>query len=231
MNERILIVEDERIVALEISARLKELGYSIIGIVSSGEKAIEKIHNEKPDLVLLDIMLEGEMDGIDTGKIIRDTFGIPFIFITAYSDDATLTRAMGAGPYSYLRKPFEEFELATAIQISFSKNRLEKKLSERENLLATTLGSISDTVISCDSEGQILFMNSKGFELTGVEPQNAIGKNIAELLGVGILFSKSFENAQSSNLLIINEDKSISGECRNARSASDRNHGPMPGSR
>ncbi len=206
-REKILIVEDERIVALEIRERLIELGYQVLDILSSGEKVLKALNSIEPDVILLDIMLEGTMDGIETGKIIREKYGIPFIFLTAYSDELTMRRAMATGPFSYLRKPFEEFELASALQICLSKSKLENELLDREILLSTTLSSISDTVISIDSRGKILFMNSKGEELTGLSLKNSVGLDLSTIVGRNLIWKSTKDSGLSEN------ENSIKKEC------------------
>ncbi len=112
----ILIVEDESIVALDIKDKLERLGYNVLAIVSSGEKAIEEIMKVQPDLVLMDIVLKGEMDGVETAIRIRDHYDIPIIYITAHSDERTLKRAEITEPFSYIIKPFADEDLQNAIE-------------------------------------------------------------------------------------------------------------------
>lgn len=125
---KILIVEDETIVALEIQDRLEKLGYEIVASVSTGEEALEKVDMYKPDLVLMDINLEGLMDGIEAAEIVLDRHAIPIIYLTAYSDDETLRRAKITEPFAYILKPFGTRELHTAIEIALYKNKIEKEL-------------------------------------------------------------------------------------------------------
>lgn len=117
----ILIVEDETIVAKDIQTSLKNLGYSVTAVVSSGEKAIKEIENKKPDLVMMDIMLKGGMSGIDAAQIIKDRFNIPVVFLTAYADDSTIEKAKVTEPYGYIIKPFKEKELQTTIEMALYK--------------------------------------------------------------------------------------------------------------
>ncbi len=115
-NPQILIVEDESIVAMEIEDRLKGLGYGVAGVVSSGEEAIRKAEETRPSLVLMDIRLKGDTDGIEAAQQIRDRFDIPVVYLTAYADEDTLRRAKITGSSGYLTKPFEEAELYSAIE-------------------------------------------------------------------------------------------------------------------
>ncbi|GAB1544421.1 hypothetical protein NUACC21_70970 [Scytonema sp. NUACC21] len=124
-DARILIVEDERIVAKDISKRLKNLGYVVVAAVSSGEEAIEKAAETRPDLVLMDIRLKGKMDGIKASEQIRAEFNIPVIFLTAYADEKTLQRAKVTEPFGYIVKPFDERELYAAIEVA-----LRRRMSE-----------------------------------------------------------------------------------------------------
>ncbi|WP_424354540.1 response regulator [Methanobacterium sp. MBAC-LM] len=112
----ILIVEDESIVALDIQDKVERLGYGVLAVVSSGEKAIEEVKKSQPDLVLMDIVLKGEIDGIETAERIREHFNIPIIYLTAHSDNQTLNRAKITGPFGYLVKPFVDSELRSAIE-------------------------------------------------------------------------------------------------------------------
>ena len=111
----ILLVEDEGIVAKDIKKRLQKWGYTVSAIVSSGEQALEKV-KEKPDLVLMDIILRGDMDGIETARIIRMKFNIPVVYITAYAGKQVLKRAEMTRPYGYILKPFDDEELHTTIE-------------------------------------------------------------------------------------------------------------------
>ncbi len=119
----ILIVEDESIVALDIKDKLEHLGYDVLSVVSSGEKAIEEVKKSQPDLVLMDIVLKGEIDGIETARRIRERFNIPIIYLTAHSDTQTLARAKITGPFGYLVKPFVDSELHNVIETVLSKQQ------------------------------------------------------------------------------------------------------------
>lgn len=119
---KILVVEDESIVAKDIQGSLKKLGYLVPTTVKSGELALEEIEENKPDLVLMDIMLKGQITGIEAANIIKERFGIPVIFLTAYADDNTLGKAKITEPYGYIIKPFKEKELQTTIEMALYKH-------------------------------------------------------------------------------------------------------------
>jgi CheY-like chemotaxis protein len=118
LNKKILIVEDESIIAEDIADSLMALGYIVTGIFHSGEEALESAGQERPDLVLMDINLQGEIDGITTGEQMRSRFQIPVIYLTAYADENTLSRVNSTKPFGYIVKPFEEKNLHTTIQLA-----------------------------------------------------------------------------------------------------------------
>lgn len=129
-NAKLLIVEDEEIVAFDIESTLKSLGYEVLAVVASGEEAIAFAATVHPDLVLMDIMLKGSIDGIQAAKEIHKHFNIPVIYLTAYGDISTLDRAKITQPFGFLVKPFEERELHTAIEIALSRHQAEEKMRQ-----------------------------------------------------------------------------------------------------
>ncbi|HAJ99266.1 MAG TPA: DNA-binding response regulator [Bacteroidales bacterium] len=131
---KILVVEDESIVAKDIQGSLKKLGYNVPVTVNSGEKALEEIESDRPDLVLMDIMLKGHINGIETANIIKERFGIPVIFLTAYADDSTLGKAKISEPYGYIIKPFKEKELQTTIEIALYKHGKDLNVKKERDL-------------------------------------------------------------------------------------------------
>jgi signal transduction histidine kinase len=134
-GKQVLIVEDELITGMDIQGRLKNMGYDVPVVVSSGEEAIRKVKENHPDLVLMDINLYGEMDGIEAASIIHSFSDIPVIFLTAFSDDTTLERAKITEPYAYVVKPIKERELYINIEIAFFKYKIQKIALENEGLI------------------------------------------------------------------------------------------------
>lgn len=128
LNAKLLIVEDEEIVAFDIESTLKSLGYEVLAIFASGEEAIACAANLHPDLVLMDIMLKGNIDGIEAADVIHKSFNIPVVYLTAYGDVSTLERAKVTEPFGYLIKPFEERELYTAVEIALSRHHAEERM-------------------------------------------------------------------------------------------------------
>ncbi len=129
----ILVVEDESIVAKDIQVCLRKLGYNVIGICSTGESAVEKALGEKPDLIMMDIMLKGEMSGIQAAAAIRKEHDIPVIFLTAYTDGDTVNKAKETEPYGYIIKPFKEIDIQTAIEIALYKHSKEIVVKQERN--------------------------------------------------------------------------------------------------
>jgi hypothetical protein len=180
-KEKVLIVEDERIVAEDIRMSLERLGYLVCGIAFSGNEAIEKVKELSPDIVLMDIVLGGEMDGIEAASKVRSDFDIPVVYLTAYGDEGTLERAKVTEPFGYIIKPFEERELKSTIEIALYKYRMEKKLRESEQWLSTTLRSIGDAVIATDRKGQVRFINPVAQSLTGWRNEEAMGRPLKDI--------------------------------------------------
>lgn len=134
-KERILLVEDEALTAEDLKKSLNKFGYDIVGVVTSGMEALEQIPNMDPDLILMDIMLEGDMDGIETAAKIKEDFDVPIIYLTAYTDPETRTRAQITEPFGYLTKPFKNTELEAMVEITIQRHKKEKELQEKYNNL------------------------------------------------------------------------------------------------
>lgn len=164
---RILIVEDETIVSQDIQRRLKELGYAIAGAAVSGEQAIQQAEATRPDLVLMDIQLKGEMDGTQAAQYIHQRFDLPVVYLTAHSDEATLQRAKITEPFGYILKPFEERELHTNIEMALYKHKLEQELRWQASVNAAlaALGKALISPMSLDDISAIVLERAK--QLTG----------------------------------------------------------------
>ena len=140
VKKRILVVEDERIVSEDIKMTLWSLGYSVEDAVSSGEDAVKRAGEIKPDLVLMDIRLEGKLGGINAAQQIKKEFNIPVVYLTAYADENTLKNAKYTEPFGYLIKPFEDRELHATIEMAFYKFGMEQKLKESEQFMRKIIG-------------------------------------------------------------------------------------------
>lgn len=181
---RILVVEDEAIEALDIQQRLERMGYQVSGVAHSGEEGLRKAEELSPDLVLMDIMLPGKLDGVMTAERIRSRLDIPVIYLTAYADENTLQRAKITEPYAYLVKPFQERELHIAIEIALYKYKIERKLKESEKWFSTTLRSIGDAVIATDRNALVKFMNPVAESLTGWPQEEALEMHLAKVFDI-----------------------------------------------
>ncbi|MGF1937922.1 MAG: response regulator [Nostoc sp. ChiQUE02] len=181
---KILVVEDEAIVAKDLQYRLNKFGYTVPSIASSGEEAINIAIEISPDLVLMDIKLKGSMDGIEAAQEIYKRLDIPVIYLTAYADEKTLQRAKITEPFGYLLKPFKERELQINIEITLIKHGLEKQLKVNKKWLDALLRSISDGVIASDLQELITFMNPVAENLTGWKQEEACGRNSSEVFNI-----------------------------------------------
>jgi PAS domain S-box-containing protein len=223
----VLIVEDERIVALALERALRRMRYSVTGITNSGEEAIRKAEQTHPDLVLMDIRLRGEMDGIEAAAEIQGRYDIPVVYLTAYADERTVQRAKVTAAFGYVLKPFEERELRVAIEMALYKHAAEQKLKERERWLAATLNSIHEGVITANNRGQVTLMNRAAEALTGWLRQDGWGQSLVHVLRIDdgrnrVVTSRALRQANRSgqtvaltdHTLVRKEGTRIPVECR-----------------
>jgi len=181
---RILIVEDERLLAEELRERLTAIGATVVGSVVTGPQAIEAAQRTRPDLVLMDIHLRGEMDGIEAATQITSALGTPIIFLTAHSDQMTVERAKAASPCGYLLKPLHEHELRVTLSLALHRCRLERDLRASEQRFLTTLSSIGDAVVATDVDGRVTFVNPVATQLTGWTREAAQGRPVEQVVPV-----------------------------------------------
>ncbi len=177
---RVLIVEDESIVALDLQSLLQRLSFDVCGRESTGEGAIERARQERPDLVLMDISLADEMDGITAAGEIRRFLDIPIIFLTAYADKTTVDRAKASDAYGYLLKPFQEREIEIAVDMALVKHRTQRKIRSQQALLDATLESIPDAVVTLDRERRIIYHNDQAMSLLGGGGEELLGSLFEE---------------------------------------------------
>jgi len=164
---RILVVEDEAIVAKDLEYQLIKLGYDVVGCAVSFAGALEEAERLSPDLVLMDIQLRNKRDGIEAARLLRQHYGLAVIFMTAYSDPTTLRRASDVDAAGYLLKPFDERELSTAIEIALHKREAGERIRSMDRWQTATMNSIGDGVIATDLQGQVTFINRAAEELIG----------------------------------------------------------------
>jgi two-component system cell cycle sensor histidine kinase/response regulator CckA len=187
-NERIQVVEDEAIVAMDISSGLRRLGYEIVGVASTGQSAIDLATETMPDLVLMDIRLHGEMDGIQAANIIHQRFEIPIVFLTAHADVSTVQRSMTTAPYGYVLKPFDDADLHRAIELALARFRHERderaeELWSSEERFRLLVDAIEDyAIIILDLNARIQSWNRGAERLYGWTAEEAVGKSLATFL-------------------------------------------------
>lgn len=172
---RILVVEDESIVAKDIQKSLEKLGYEVPATASSAASAYEKLEQIRPDLVFLDIKLKGEEDGIHIAEHIKEKYNIPVIFLTSYVDQATLDRAKVTEPYGYIVKPFNESDLKTTVEMALFKFSRDREVRESQQRLANALARVEESIIVVDTEGRITYLNEKAENMLGYSSATAQG--------------------------------------------------------
>jgi len=163
LKNNILVVEDEAIVSKDIQQSLKKLGYNVLGTCTMGEKAVELANEIKPDLVLMDIMLKGEMSGIEAAEQIRTQLKIPVIYLTAYADENTLAKAKVTEPYGYIIKPFKEVDLQTSIEMALYKHAKERDIIKERDFLYSLVEKTGndESVIFVKSNSRLVKVETK----------------------------------------------------------------------
>ncbi|MEO8050690.1 MAG: sigma 54-interacting transcriptional regulator [Acidobacteriota bacterium] len=182
MADKILIVEDERITAEDLAEVLRDLGYEVSAVVSSGEEAIREADANPPDLVLMDIRIKGDMDGAETACILRERFDVPVIYLTAHADRDTLERAKQSRPLGYIVKPFHEAELHASVEMALYRHWHERRSLKRERHMTDVLGALSLGIASVDQSGVIRTMNRAAEDLTGWSVEEATGTSVKHVL-------------------------------------------------
>ncbi len=185
MNETILVVEDEALVAKALQRSLSGLGYHVPATASSADDALRAAERYHPDLVLMDVRIRGADDGITAATALRARFSVPVVYLTAYGDRATVARAKATGPYGYLLKPIKAEELRITVELALHKHALDRELRNRERWFSTTLRSIGDAVLAVDATGAVASLNRAAEALTGWTADEALGRPIEEVVRLG----------------------------------------------
>lgn len=179
--KRILIVEDEGIIAKDIERALAKLAYEVIAVVSTGEQAILLAGTARPDLVLMDIMLKGDIDGIEAAQRIRREYGTPVVYLSGYGDSTTLQRATETAPFGYVLKPFDDRDLYAAVESALYKNQMERDLRSCRQELVSILAVVFDGIIVSDRDGLIAIINSAASHLTEWGCEDAVGRDWSDV--------------------------------------------------
>lgn len=178
---KVMVVEDESIISLHLKTTLLRLGYAVSGVAASGDAALRKIQISRPDLVLMDIHLKGDMTGIEVSQKIKTDFQIPIIYLTANADSSTFQEAKQTDPYSYIIKPFEEKELGMAIELALHQHQKEQAVRSNEAWYAFAFKALQAAVIATDPDGRVIFMNAYAEMMTGWTFTDAFNQPIAEV--------------------------------------------------
>lgn len=194
---KILIVEDEHIIADNLQTLIESWGYIVTGIESSGLKTIEKIKETEHSLILMDIKLKGEMDGIETAQAIKKLFSLPIIYLTSYSDTKILERAKLTEPYGYLIKPYNEDELKATIKMALYKDSVEKKMVSIKTMLLSVFNNIGVGIIISDNAGLVKLLNPTALKIIGIKKEDAIGREIGQVFPIHIKEKGSLETEGS----------------------------------
>ncbi len=181
---RILIVENEGLVGCDMSASLGKLGYTVVGICASGEEALERFEELRPDLVLLDVHLAGQLDGIDTARELQRRSQVAIVYVTACADLDTVARARQTHPHGYLLKPFNHDELRLAVEVASQRHLEENERQRREHSYFEAFQSLADGVIAADLSGGIVFMNPAAARVTGWQAPEAVGRSLNEIFRI-----------------------------------------------
>ncbi|OYT70293.1 MAG: hypothetical protein CFK52_11545 [Chloracidobacterium sp. CP2_5A] len=181
-KKRILIVEDEVIVAEGLRLRLERLGYLVVGVTGRGEEAVELAGAMSPDLVLMDVRLAGDLDGVAAGEQIWTRFGLPVVYLTAKTDQETLERLLATQPAGYVSKPINDAAFQSAISIALQRDTTERAYRRKERYYASLLAKLEDAVFAVDADQRLVFLNQSAMALTGCEPGVKVLPHLANVL-------------------------------------------------
>ena len=240
--KKILVVEDEAVIALRLQQMLTIMGYDVIGISYSGDDALKKARRLLPDLILMDIMIPGKLNGIAAAEILGAELDVPVIFLTAFSEEKIIERAKKAEPYGYILKPFIDREIKAVIEVALHKKEMEKALRESKKKFKEFLDNLGDAAYEADAFGNITYTNKAAETLTGLPLKKLIGKPFLPLFteksqkiamdlyqralnGERLEFELTFTNgkiARFKNEPLIDKDGRIIGVFGIARDITDR---------
>ena len=179
-KSRIMVVDDEVVISMQLEEFLISMGYDVVGGASSGEDAISKARNLNPDLIIMDIVMPGILDGIDAAKIIKDDLGIPVLFLTAYGDKEYVGRAKHVGPIGYILKPFDQTEIMAAIEIALHKTAIEQQQKQSTVEMRKMSMAVERSlylIITTDVKGNIEYVNPEFTRITGYTSEEVVGQN------------------------------------------------------
>jgi len=178
---KVMVVEDEAIIALDIQMQLINAGFAVTGRAATAARAFRAIERDMPDLVLMDIRLKGEMDGVEAASIIRSRYSIPVIYLSSHTDDATLDRARATEPHGFLVKPFAIGSMKAAITMAVHKHLMERRFQTNPAILSAILHGLPDAVIVTKPTGEILLLNHAAEQCTGWSRGESTGRKLSEI--------------------------------------------------
>ena len=193
--KKIMVVEDESVISLDIKNSLLNLGYVVTGVAASGDAALRKIENNIPDLVLMDIHLKGDQSGIEVSQKIKSDYRIPVVYLTANADISTFQAAKDTDPYGYLLKPFEQKTLGMTIEIALHKHEQQQVVQSSESWYASTFQSLTEAVIATDRHGYIVFMNACAESMLDIRLKEALNQPLKNVL----MFQKKIQQFDGLN--------------------------------
>lgn len=185
MKGKILVVEDEPVVALDLQQEVEQLGLTVVGLAESADEALLVAEENRPDLALMDVRIVGSMDGVQTARLLREAYGIPVIFLTSYSDEQTIRRAARELPYGYLTKPFQPRELKAALEVGLHREKAETQRTREQEAITATMAGMRDGVLLLSATREVRFMNTAAEDLTGWAIEDAKSKIVNEVLNLG----------------------------------------------
>ncbi|HEY1902942.1 MAG TPA: response regulator [Terracidiphilus sp.] len=182
MTGKLLIVEDEPIVALDLQQELEAFGCEVVALAQSADEALMAVEESQPDLALMDLHIAGSLDGIQTARLLRDAYQVPSVFLTAYSDDATIDRAVREMPYGYLTKPFQTRELKATLQVALHKAKVDAGQRRAHGKIASTVDGMHEALLTMSLAGDIQFLNASAERLLGRSRQSTVGRHLREVI-------------------------------------------------
>lgn len=182
MADKVLIVEDEPIVALDLRQEIEGIGCEVSGLAGDSDHALMAVEETRPDLALMDIRIEGQTDGIQTAHLLRLTYQVPVVFLTSYNDDATVARASREMPYGYICKPFRSRDLHASIRVALAKSKIDAELHRRQRTVWRTMDGLPEAVITLSADLDIQYMNRGAEAMTGTALLRARGMHFDEVL-------------------------------------------------
>jgi PAS domain S-box-containing protein len=182
MTGKILIVEDEPIIALDLEQELVEFGFEVAGRAQCADEALMAVEESLPDLALMDLHILGSLDGVETARLLRDAYQIPSVFLTAHSDDHTVSRAVREMPYGYLTKPFQSRELKATIQVAMHKAKVDANMRGAHARSSSAMDGMNEALLALSLEGDVQFINTAAEQLTGIPREQATGLQFRDVI-------------------------------------------------